>query len=348
MRIALSFLWVVLVGCTRAETPETWRPQLACPDDLSGICDTVEGAQLHAGVARASVTPNCFETYDDVNGNDEKNNGEVHFDCGCDRLCPEDEGYPGPDEGEGDGEFQAIWVAGFQSARAAQGVRDGSRGLLGDTDGLMATVAAFEQGNTRLAMVSVDGFGWMNDQVMLIREQLATEGVDVDHLMLHSTHSHATPDTLGIYGRSITSSGFNPDYAAQMRETVVAIVKEAFADLQPVTMKTGKIDLSATSDKGLANYLSDTRDPFIIDPWLYAAHFSHAETGAPVLNLVNWANHPEATADSESLLSADFVHGLRTAVEEGYDWSTVQQEGLGGPVVYFNGAVGGMMTPLRI
>ena len=91
-------------------------------------------------------------------------------------------------------------------------------------------------------MVSVDGFGWMHEQVLLIREQLATEGLDVDHVLLHSTHSHATPDTLGIYGKGITSSGFNSNYAAQVRASVVQAVKDAFASLVPVSMKTGKIE----------------------------------------------------------------------------------------------------------
>ena len=348
----MRYLWfcflVCFTSCTGKPPEDTWRPELACPGDPSGVCDGVEDAVLHAGVARVSVTPDCFETYEDLDNNDEKGGGEPYLDCGCDRLCPEDEGYPGPDEGEGDGQFQAIWLAGFQGARAAKGVRGPDQGLLGEDDGLKATAAAFEQGQTRLAIVSIDGFGWMHDEVLAIREQLKTEGVDVDHVMVHSTHSHATPDTLGIYGRSLTSSGFNEQYAAQVRTAVVEAVKTAFGTLQPVSMKTGKIDLSTTSEKGLANYLSDTRDPFIIDPWLYAAHFAHAETGEPVLNLVNWANHPEATSDSESLMTADFVHGIRTAVEEGYEWDATSHSGLGGLVVYLNGAVGGMMTPLRI
>jgi hypothetical protein len=341
---------VFILGCLGGATdvPPDIRAELECPGDTSGICDDVPGAVLRAGAARASVVPSCFEIYDDVNGNDEYRSDEPFFDCGCDRLCAGDDGYPGPDKGEGDGVFQPIWLAGFQSARAARGVRDASEGLLGETDDLLATVAAFEQGNTSLAIVSVDGFGWMNDQVLAIRAELAEQGVSLDHLMFHSTHSHATPDTLGIYGRSITSTGFDAEYAAEMRATVVGLIQEAFADLKPVAMKTGKYDLSTTSEKGVANYLSDTRDPFIIDPWVYAAHFYDVETGEPVVNLVNWANHPEATADSQSLLSADFVHGLRTSVEKGYSWELAEYKGVGGLTVYLNGTVGGMMTPLRI
>ena len=346
MRVVLCVL-LVLWGCG-GETTSQWQPELFCPNATTGQCDAVKGATLRAGVARRSVNPSCFEVYDDLNGNDKKESEEPFWDCGCDRVCPGDAGYVAPDEGEGDGQFQAIWLAGFQQARAAKGVRGADRGLIGDTDGLMATATVLEQGNTRLAIVSVDGFGWMYEEVSDIRQQLAQGGAEIDHLMLHSTHSHATPDTLGIYGKSITSTGFNEAYAAQFRDTVVEVVEAAAVTLHPVAMRVGRIDLSTTSEQGILNYMSDTRDPFVVDPWLGAAHFYRVDTNAPVVTLVNWASHPEATSDSDSLMSADFVHGIRTAIEQGYEWDTETIEPLGGLVVYLNGALGGMMTPLRI
>ena len=76
--------------------------------------------------------------------------------------------------------------------------------------------------------------------------------------------------------------------------------------------------------------MSDTRDPFVVDPWLGAAHLYRVDTREPVVTLVNWASHPEATSDSASLMSADFVHGIRTAIEQGYEWDTQTIEPLVG------------------
>ena len=47
-------------------------------------------------------------------------------DCGIDDLCPGEEGYTEPDEGEGDKHFDGLWVAGFGLNRPAVGVRDGA------------------------------------------------------------------------------------------------------------------------------------------------------------------------------------------------------------------------------
>src|SRR5205814_6405304 len=131
-----------LLGCGDGGPPpaDPDRPLLVCPGDPS--CRDDDGP-LRAGVAVRSLVPSCWETWDDLNGDATYDRvGETWEDCGCDRKCPGDAGYPGPDEGEGDGVFQAIWLAGFQHARPMSGVRDASRGLRGDGDGLWAQALA--------------------------------------------------------------------------------------------------------------------------------------------------------------------------------------------------------------
>ena len=45
----------------------------------------------------------CYESYSDSDLNSQYNVGEDFIDCGLDGLCPEDEGYTTPDQGENDG-----------------------------------------------------------------------------------------------------------------------------------------------------------------------------------------------------------------------------------------------------
>ena len=184
---------VLLISCAGGPEEPAWTPELVCPGDASGICEAVDGATLRAGASRIDVTPDCYETWTDVDGNHEyAASTDTFADCGCDRLCPGDADYPGPDEGEGDGEFQAVWIAGFQSSRAMTGPRDASLGWRGEGDGLSARVLALEHGETRLAIVAVDGFGWMHPFVKEVRAGVAEAGFDVDHVVTVSyTHLRA-------------------------------------------------------------------------------------------------------------------------------------------------------------
>ena len=101
---------------------QAWRPSLVCPGDLG--CESNEGT-LRVGAAGRVITPTCFEGWEDLDGDGWYDKSEESFfDCGCDRVCPEDEGWTTADEGEGDGTFQAIWIAGFGDGRPATGVHD--------------------------------------------------------------------------------------------------------------------------------------------------------------------------------------------------------------------------------
>lgn len=320
-----------------AETGEgPWRPDVVCPGDEG--CETADGA-LSAGAAAVAITPTCYETWDDADGNGEYNSStESYYDCGCDHLCEGDDGYPGPDEGEGDGEFQAIWMAGFQNSRPANGIHDD----------LWARTVALRQGDTTITITALDLVGFFNDQVDTIRDAVAEAGIDVDHVIIVSTHVHEGPDTMGMWGKTAFQSGIDPQYLAYVRSQAVESISEAVADLQPATLRVGKADTSKTSDeKGTRNLIRDSRDPVIIDEWLYAAQLD-STSGDPIATLVNWGNHPESLSDENVLLTSDFVHYVRESVEDGVDYDSYTVAGKGGVCVYLNASVGGLMTPLQV
>lgn len=343
---ALAVLALAACGGKSDEEPaeQGWKPDVFCPG--SPGCEEAPGAPLEAGVAVRSVVPDCYESWVDLDEDAVfEGPGEAFLDCGCDRLCSGDPGYSGPDDGEGDGVFQAAWLAGFQNSRAATGVRDGATGLRGDGDGLWARALVLRQGNTTLGLVAIDAIGWMYDDVQRMRADVAAEGIDLDHLVIHSSHVHEGPDTMGIYGPTLTVTGYSSEYAAQTAAAVVDAVREAHGGLTEVSMELGQVDATDAWTNGVNNLVRDSRDPFIVDPRVGVARFADS-SGATVATLIHFANHPETVADENTLMTSDFAHALRETVESGVTWDTHSRNGVGGTAIFVNGAVGGMMTSL--
>ena len=321
---------LTLAGCKDKTTDDTaaeaaWAPAVACPG--SAGCETAEGS-LSAGAAAVSITPPCFESWEDLDADGEWDDEEAFFDCGCDRLCEGDEGYPGADEGEEDGDFQAIWLAGFHNSRPAIGVHDD----------LWARALVFEQGETRIGLIVVDLVGWFYGDVVLTRQLAAEQGVDVDYLMVASTHNHEGPDTMGLWGRTETSGGYDAEYGAFVRQASVDALAAAVEDLREVGgMTVGSVDTSTWHETGTSILVRDSRDPVVIDEALGAALLTDT-AGQTIATLVHFGNHPEAMADENVQITSDFPHPLREGLEETY----------GGTSIYLNGTVGGLMTPLGV
>ena len=88
---SLLLLPALLGACHRdkgddSATPDTsapgWRPDLACPGDEG--CASADGA-LHAGAGIRTITPTCFESWEDLDANGEyDSSAESFYDCGCD------------------------------------------------------------------------------------------------------------------------------------------------------------------------------------------------------------------------------------------------------------------------
>ncbi len=333
---------LAMLACNKAadtaDTAPSWTPEIACPG--SDGCADGDGP-LRAGASAVSITPTCFETWTDVDGDHGWDADVDTFDdCGCDQLCADDEGYPGADEGEADGVFDALWLSGFSNGRAAAGAHDE----------LWARAIVLEQGDSRLAIVELDLIGWFYDHVLDTRSMADEAGLDLDLVVVATTHQHEGPDTLGIWGQNPTKTGFDVDYGEYVKAQILAALTEAVAELTEVeAYRVGSIDVAAQdTEKGNYNVVDDSRDPVIIDEVLGAAQFQDA-SGATIATLVNWGNHPESLGGDNLLITSDFADALRRSLEDGvvYD-GEVTREGLGGTAIFLNAAVGGLMTPLHI
>jgi exo-1,4-beta-D-glucosaminidase len=267
---------------------------------------------LRAGFAALTITPEYLETWNDADGNAqyEPEKGDTFDDL------------------NGNGKFDTYWIAGFGNKVAAQGIHDD----------VWARTMVIDDGQTRLALVAVDVIGMFHPDVIDIRNSLPAE-TGITYLTLASTHTHEGADMMGLWGPSPFKSGVDKKWKEYVKSRIVQSVVEAVE-----TMRPARLHFSQNLTEGMVT-LKDTREPYVYDEGLRMMQVTEADNGQTMGVLIQWANHPETLWSRNLLLSSDFPHYLREAVEKGvYKGDSLVAEGVGGIAVYVNGAVGGLMT----
>lgn len=352
------------VGAAREEVTDLAfeLPKVEFLEAFGGCSERQGGGPGHCGALDRNFMRNCGNDRlcpedEGYPGTPDEGEGDVgedgnpiwdyYRDCGVDNLCPGDPGYPGtPDEGEANGKFDGLWLAGFQNNRPALGVRDP----------LWARTVAVEDGDTLVTMTSIDAVGIFYDDVKRIRERavaiLAEEHpeLEVDYMFVSSTHDHEAPDTMGQWAGEVDPeieiplvTGVSTRYIEHLREKAARSIADAVASLRTAHMKV------AETHTGADGYLRDSRDPVVINDTLGVVHFAD-DMDQTIATLVTWGNHPEGMSDVNNFITSDFVHGIRDGLENGVPEtdSTVARPGVGGVAIYFQGTVGGLMTPLGV
>jgi hypothetical protein len=340
-------------------------PVAVCPGGAG--CPTGGDGQLYAGAASMVVTPDGFETAWPA-GLDPDNT--INFgpeldptrwrDCGYDDLCPGEPGYPGPDEGEGDGIMQGAWIAGFSSGRPAQRCPEALVGCEAPEccvstwahDDILVQIAVLRQGEVTVAFAALDTVGLFHTDIEQIRESIPPE-LGVDLLVMAATHNHEGPDTAGQWGPANPvpfATGRDPRFLEKIRTQTVAGIAQALEALEPVQVEVAalKVDITTLG-------MTDSRNPYIFDDNVPVVRLvSLAPEGGTVATLLSLANHPEVLWASNPYLTSDYPHYVRKYVRDGLpevldeDGETVLAPalpGLGGVVVFFAGALGGLVNP---
>ncbi len=269
-------------------------------------------APLKAGFAAFPITPEVPDRWVDKNNDAEYNpkDGDTFTD------------------GNGNGVFDGVWIAGFGNSRAANGVHDD----------VWARTMVIDDSKTRLAIVVLDAIGFMNDDIIDIRGRLPHDS-GVTYTIVTSTHTHESADLLGLWGNSHFKSGINKKYLEYVKTQVVKSVLTAVKNLRPARLEVSQ-DLT-----GALPLAIDTRKPEVFDSGLRLIKAVDKENGAILGSLVAWADHPETLWSDNLLISSDFCHYVREGVEKGlFKGDSLAKPGIGGVCVYINGAVGGLMT----
>lgn len=278
--------------------------------DLS-IPPPPETGPIRVGFAKVPITPDIEDTWTDVDHNAryEPDKGDSYHDV------------------NDNGRFDAYWMAGFQNRRPAQGVHDD----------LWARALVLDDGTTKIGMVVLDVIGFGHDYVVTARQNVA-QHADLDYLMICSTHDHEGPDLIGLWGESYLKSGVNADYLDFVQRQITRVVEDANAHLRPAVLRFAQ-DLTDA-----ASLVTDSRRPLVTDPGLRLIQAVDVAADTTLGVLAAWANHPETLWSRNLLITSDFPHYVRRGIEQGVPIPGDSLPGLGGVVMYVNGAIGGLMT----
>lgn len=298
-----------------------FEPDLYCPG--SPQCETGSGGTFEVGAASVAITPTIDDTTDiqtvDVDGDGE-------FDPADGDIYEDRDGRRG---------YQGVWIAGFGNARGARGVHDEQ----------FVRAVALRNGDTTIVLAALDVIGWFKTEMDQVREMLSD--VDVDHVAFTATHCHECRDVVGLWGPTQDVSGVDPAYNAFVRERAAQAVREAVAALRPANVQYASVDLRDVPG-GVGRYISDVRDPVVIDPEIRVLRFVEAGTDTTIATLVNLGSHPEYLDDRNTQLSSDYPNWLRDGIENGVDGPDGSRvEGVGGIAIFYQGPLGSQIGPAR-
>ena len=216
---------------------------------------------------------------------------------------------------------RTYWLAGFDPTRPATSVHDP----------LYARTLVVDDGTTPMAIVTLDLLGMVSDDIQIIQDAITAKVPELGgRILVHTTHDHEAPDTIGLWGGRGFLPFFNPrplDYIQAIGTKVAEAVERSWNSREAVSLKVANIDGSILQD-----LVVDDRPPYVADPF---AHLLILSTKDRVLGtLINWASHPEVLGDQNQAITADFVKGV---VDE-------TEAQLGGTALFVNGAIGGLLT----
>ena len=311
---ALAFLILAVVIFVRVRMHGPYRSYRVAQAWTS---QAEPGALLEVGAAMRDITPD-LSAYDswvdaDQNSKFEPEKGDTYTDR------------------NGNGEFDFVWLGGFSANRPAQGVNDP----------LSTRALALRHGDRTVVLVSIDCVGLTHERFIAIRQSIDHAAHGIDHILFSSTHTHNSPDTMGIWSYSRLPFRLDHGYLSLLASETREAILEAVGNLVPVEARFASTQLEP------AGLVRDSRKPEVYDRLLGAVRFTKPGTEETVATLVSWGNHPEAMGSDNPLLSSDFIHYWRQGIEQGLPEPNGCR-GLGGLCLFFQGTVGGLMTPLGV
>ena len=214
-----------------------------------------------------------------------------------------------------------VWISGFGAGNISRGVRDP----------IYARALFVDDGRESIVLVSLDLTGLLLPDVNRIRARV-TERYP-ERIIIGATHNHLAPDTIGYwgYGPAIPlETGVVEDYQNEMLAGVADAINEAVMSARPARIQFG----SVTIPEGWSSNMWFPDDPTAKDNEMTVLRVT-GESGEAIATMVNWPCHAEAMLGKGGKISAEFPGQFYTAVAE---------RG-GGEGIFFQGALGGMVSP---
>jgi len=196
-----------------------------------------------------------------------------------------------------------------------------------------------DDGVRRVALVSLDLIGIDHDDVQVCRAAVARV-ISVDYVLIAATHTHNAPDIIGAWAP--LPFPYERPYVAQVAQAVATAVAEAANRAVPATIRV------AAGDSGNPPLVHDTRPPRLLDDRLTVWQARAKSDGHTIATVVHLASHCITIPAVNFDISSDFPDSMRRALEEGFETSRASLRGYGGVALFFNGALGGRLTPAGV
>ncbi|MFN6375295.1 MAG: alkaline ceramidase [Chitinophagia bacterium] len=196
-------------------------------------------------------------------------------------------------------------------------------------DNLYAKAVVVEDAKTAIAIVSFDCIGLMYPELQRIRAKVKTmvPNFPVDHIVSSSTHTHAGPDVVGIWGKNFQQSGVVDKHMDLIVERAATAVVAAWKNRIPVKVKF------ATGSFG-EDWVKNISEPDLLDRTVSIVKMTD-DQNRNVAMVVNFACHPTILDDFATAASSDYVGGYYRYADSAH----------GGVNIFLQGAIGGWVQP---
>jgi len=222
-------------------------------------------------------------------------------------------------------------------------------------DDIWARALVLTSGKDSLILVTLDVLGHFPDRIRGMQEAIRAahpgfvqvlvnhDGVTdpvtrtyadgteiVENVLIANAHTHASPDTIGIYGPDSFTSGIDPVYMDYVDARVVEVVGMAIANLQPAKVRFGHYYVP---DYRTYPLITDRREPIVIDHNMEVMQLANSGTNDVVCTLVNYSGYPEMMGGDNTQITADFPGVMDANLEAEF----------GGVSIWVTRVIGGFM-----
>ena len=196
-------------------------------------------------------------------------------------------------------------------------------------DSLYVKAIVVSDGKTELAIITFDCIGLLYPELKKIRALVKETLPDfpINQIVMSSTHTHAGPDVVGIWGKDLGHSGVN--------ETHMQLIVERAADaIEEARKNKKKANAFYTNGSFGEDWVKNISEPLELDREVSVLKFKDSN-GKNLATLTNFACHPTIMDDETNLASSDYVGGY-------YHYMDSVQ---GGMNMFLQGAIGGWVQP---
>ena len=196
-------------------------------------------------------------------------------------------------------------------------------------DNLYVKAVTIANAENNITILSFDCIGLLYPQLEAIRSKIRQEVpiINADHIVMSSTHTHAGPDVVGIWGKDFMHTGVNQKHMKKIVSQAVAAIHDAYLKKEKVTLTY------ATGEFG-KDWVKNISEPGELDRAVSVIKFSDLN-GKNIATLTNFACHPTIMDDTSTAASSDYVWGYYTYLDAAQ----------GGVNMFLQGAIGGWVQP---